>query len=56
MAIWICCKTHLSDDTSILYRNDGKGFYEDVTLTSGLAVETRFTGWGAGMVDLDNDG
>jgi hypothetical protein len=49
-------KTHLSDDTSILYRNDGKGFFEDVTLASGLAVETRFTGWGAGMVDLDNNG
>ncbi len=49
-------KTHFSDDTNILYRFDGKGFYDDVTMAAGLAVETRFVGWGAGMVDLDNDG
>jgi len=49
-------KTHFFDDTSILYRNDGEGFFDDVTIEAGLAVETRFTGWGAGMVDLDNDG
>jgi hypothetical protein len=49
-------KTHFADDTSILYRNDGKGFFEDLTNASGLGVETRFVGWGAGMVDLDNDG
>ena len=49
-------KTHFADDTSILYRNDGKGNFEDVTIRAGLGVETRFIGWGAGMVDLDNDG
>ncbi|MBI1791963.1 MAG: CRTAC1 family protein, partial [Acidobacteria bacterium] len=49
-------KTHFADDTHILYRNDGKGNFEDVTTRCGLAVETRFIGWGAGMVDLDNDG
>jgi len=49
-------KTHFADDISVLYRNDGKGLFDDVTIRSGLAVETRFVGWGAGMVDLDNDG
>jgi hypothetical protein len=49
-------KGHFTDDTSALYRNDGKGNFSDVTLSSGLGVETRFTGWGAGIVDLDNDG
>ena len=49
-------KTHFSDDTHILYRNDGKGNFTDVTTASGLGVETRFVGWGAGIVDLDNDG
>jgi hypothetical protein len=49
-------KTHFADDTSILYRNDGKGNFEDVTTHAGLGVETRFIGWGAGIVDLDNDG
>ncbi len=49
-------KTHFTEDTNALYRNDGKGNFEDMTLSSGLGVETRFTGWGAGIVDLDNDG
>jgi hypothetical protein len=49
-------KTHFSDDTNVLYRNDGKGYFDDVTIRSGLGVETRYVGWGAGIVDLDNDG
>ena len=49
-------KGHFTDDTTALYRNDGKGNFNDVTLSAGLGVETRFTGWGAGIVDLDNDG
>jgi len=49
-------KTHFADDTNVLYRNDGKGYFEDATIRSGLGVETRYVGWGAGIVDLDNDG
>ncbi len=49
-------KTHFADDANILYRNDGKGMFEDVTARSGVAVETRYVNWGAGIVDLDNDG
>ncbi|PYU38935.1 MAG: RNA-binding protein [Acidobacteria bacterium] len=49
-------KTHFADDTNILYLNDGQGNFEDHTIQSGLGVETRFVGWGAGIVDLDNDG
>jgi hypothetical protein len=49
-------KTHFSDDTSVLYRNNGKDYFDDVTVASGLGVETRFVGWGAGIADLDNDG
>jgi len=49
-------KTHFSDDTCGLYRNNGKGNFEDVTLASRIGVETRFTSWGAAMTDLDNDG
>lgn len=49
-------KTHFADDTNILYLNDGKGNFEDHTAQSGLGVETRFVSWGAGIVDLDNDG
>jgi len=49
-------KTHFADDTVVLYRNDGKGNFEDVTNSAGLGVETRFISWGAGMFDFDNDG
>ncbi len=49
-------KTHFADDTAVLYRNDGKGGFEDVTNSSGLGVETRYISWGAGMFDFDNDG
>jgi len=49
-------KTHFSDDTNVLYRNDGKGYFDDFTIRAGLGVETRYVGWGAGIVDLDNDG
>jgi len=49
-------KTHFADDTDVLYQNDGKGVFEDVTLRSGFGVETRYVSWGTGMVDLDNNG
>jgi len=35
----------------VLYRNDGKGYFTDLTVGSGLGVETRFTAWG-GLPDL----
>ena len=49
-------KTHFSSDTHILYRNNGKGSFRDVTTRAGLRVETRFVGWGAAIQDFDNDG
>ncbi|HXJ87525.1 MAG TPA: CRTAC1 family protein [Candidatus Binatia bacterium] len=49
-------KTNFSDDTNVLYHNDGKGNFDDLTIRAGLGVETRYVGWGAGIVDLDNDG
>jgi hypothetical protein len=49
-------KTHFADDSNGLYHNDGKGSFDDVTRASRLGVETRYVCWGAGIVDLDNDG
>jgi hypothetical protein len=49
-------KTHFIGDTCGFYRNDGKGSFDEVTRAAKIGVETRFTSWGAGMVDLDNDG
>jgi enediyne biosynthesis protein E4 len=49
-------KTHFADDANALYHNDGKGDFDDVTRASRIGVETRYICWGAGIVDLDNDG
>jgi len=49
-------KTHFADDANGLYHNDGRGNFEDATRASKIGVETRYICWGAGMVDLDNDG
>jgi hypothetical protein len=49
-------KTHFIGDTCGFYRNDGKGNFDEVTRAAKIGVETRFTSWGAGIADLDNDG
>jgi hypothetical protein len=49
-------KTHFTEDTPALYRNDGKGNFQDMTLRAGLGVETRYVSWGNGIQDFDNDG
>ena len=49
-------KTHFADDTNVLYRNDGKGNFDDVTNAAHLGAETHYICWGTGIVDLDNDG
>ncbi len=42
---------------AILYRNLGKGVFEDVTHTTGAGTGTfNQVTWGVGMVDFDNDG
>src|SRR6185436_5200850 len=49
-------KTHFADDIPALYRNLGKGLFEDVAVAAGIGVMNRYVEWGAGMPDLDNDG
>ncbi|MBV9341972.1 MAG: CRTAC1 family protein, partial [Acidobacteria bacterium] len=49
-------KTHFAEDTNGLYHNDGTANFEDVTRKAKVGVETRYICWGAGMIDLDNDG
>ena len=49
-------KTHFSDDTNVLYRNDGTGNFTDVTIPAGFGVETRYICWGTGFADFDNNG
>ena len=49
-------KTNFAGDTSTLYSNTGKGFFEDLTFSGGIGLNTRWLGWGCGFIDLDNDG
>lgn len=49
-------KTHFSDDTSVLYRNDGPTGFTDATIPAGFGVETRYICWGTGFADFDNNG
>jgi len=49
-------KSNFAGDTSTLYANTGNGFCEDRTYAGGMGVNTKWLGWGAGFVDLDNDG
>ena len=41
-------KTHFADDIPALYRNRGRGLFEDVATQAGLGVQNRFVQWGAG--------
>jgi enediyne biosynthesis protein E4 len=49
-------KTNFADDTHTLYKNLGKNNFEDDTIASGLAVNTKFLGWGTAFLDIDDDG
>lgn len=49
-------RTHFMNQATGLYRNLGKGEFEDVTARAGLIHERRFVSWGVGLLDLDNDG
>ncbi len=49
-------KTNFAGDTSSLYTNSGKGYFDDSTFGSGIGTTTRWLGWGCGFIDLDNDG
>src|SRR5216684_1212310 len=49
--------TSVEFETFPLYANRGRGDFADLTVASGLARPTsQMSGWGNGIVDLDNDG
>ncbi len=48
--------TNFSDDSNVLYHNDGDGNFTDVTFQAGLGELTiPFLGWGTTFIDYDND-
>ncbi len=49
--------TNFSDDSNVLYRNDGDANFTDVTFQAGLGEPTiPFLGWGTAFIDYNNDG
>ena len=49
--------THLSDEMSTLYLNDGKGGFADASTPSGVGMASwKGTGFGTAFLDYDNDG
>jgi len=49
--------TTFADDYNILFQNDGKGFFTDVSYQAGIAESSiPFVSFGAGFLDYDNDG
>jgi hypothetical protein len=49
--------TNFSDDSNVLYRNDGDANFTDLTFQAGLGETTiPFLGWGTSFIDYDNDG
>jgi hypothetical protein len=49
-------KTNFIREYPNLYRNLGRGVFDDVAMRAGLAVNPDHVLWGAGFEDLDNDG
>lgn len=49
-------KTHFTEDTAGLYHNNGRAVFDNTTNAAHVGTENRYTCWGAGIVDLDNDG
>ncbi|HXM33652.1 MAG TPA: CRTAC1 family protein, partial [Pyrinomonadaceae bacterium] len=49
--------TNFSDNSNVLYHNDGDGNFTDVTFPAGLGeITIPFLGWGTSFLDYDNDG
>ena len=49
--------TNIIGETFVLYRNDGKGNFEDARVQTGLgALTAKVTGFGTDWFDYDNDG
>lgn len=49
-------RTNFTDQVTTVYRNNSDGTFTDVSLRSGLGVNSRYLGFGVGLIDYDNDG
>lgn len=48
--------THLMNESNTLYKNNGKGFFQDVTNRSNLSRDSfAYTGWATGFIQVNED-
>ncbi len=47
--------SNFMDEIPALYRNSGKGYFDDIGAVSGLGVAARSVKWGVGFADFDLD-
>jgi enediyne biosynthesis protein E4 len=47
--------THMTTETNLLYLNDGKSGFDDISVRAGM-TRVRKTGFGTAFVDFDHDG
>ena len=49
--------TNFADENNAMYRNEGNGFFSEVSFEIGIGSQDRsFVAWGTGFFDGDNDG
>ena len=49
--------TNFADEYNALYKNEGGGFFTDVSHVAQIAsADSRYVAWGTGFFDYDNDG
>ncbi len=49
--------TDFSDEAKLVFHNDGKGAFTEVSMRSGIGKKSvPFLSWGTGFLDYDNDG
>jgi hypothetical protein len=49
--------TNFADEYNSLYKNEGEGFFTEMSFASGVgAADRRLVAWGTGFFDMDNDG
>lgn len=49
--------TNFADENNALYKNDGDGFFSDVSYRAKIAnADSRYVAWGTVFFDYDNDG
>ena len=48
--------TNFQNQPNVFYRNEGNGFFEDISFSVGFGYSLPYVSWGVGFFDFNNDG